>query len=199
MQEIRKAYRRLAMQWHPDKKPGDPHAAAFFAEVKEAYEVLTDPRKKESWLQKRWYEQSLGRRSSEKPVTPEEIIRQCLELERHVSRLDHFRLDREGLRDYVLEVLSDDTLEKLKAFNDPVANLQIIRLVLKSLAPLPRPMTPAITDRLRRLAGDDTAGLGEIDRAFTKLRRKHTEEQLQPWLIILLTLLLCLLIWLAGQ
>src|SRR5215469_14151590 len=44
--DIKKAYRRLAMKHHPDRNPGDKGAEEQFKEAKEAYEVLTDPKKK---------------------------------------------------------------------------------------------------------------------------------------------------------
>lgn len=39
--EVKKAYRKLAMKWHPDRNPGDAQAEANFKEIKEAYEILT--------------------------------------------------------------------------------------------------------------------------------------------------------------
>lgn len=45
-EELKKAFRRLAMKNHPDRCPGDPKAAGRFTEAKEAYEVLGDPERR---------------------------------------------------------------------------------------------------------------------------------------------------------
>jgi molecular chaperone DnaJ len=47
--DIKKAYRRLAMKFHPDRNPEDPTAAERFREASEAYEVLTDPEKRQAY------------------------------------------------------------------------------------------------------------------------------------------------------
>lgn len=47
--DIRKSYRRLAMQYHPDRNPDNPQAEEQFKEVAEAYGVLTDPVKRKQY------------------------------------------------------------------------------------------------------------------------------------------------------
>ncbi len=48
-QEIKTAYRKLAMQHHPDRNPDDPHAEEKFKECSEAYSVLADPQKRAAY------------------------------------------------------------------------------------------------------------------------------------------------------
>ena len=47
--EIKKAYRKLAMKYHPDKNPGDKDAEEKFKEINEAYEVLSDEEKRSTY------------------------------------------------------------------------------------------------------------------------------------------------------
>ncbi len=53
---VRRAYRRQAQKWHPDRQPGDAHAQQRMAEINEAYAVLSHPELRagyDLWLQAR--------------------------------------------------------------------------------------------------------------------------------------------------
>jgi DnaJ-class molecular chaperone len=45
--EVRKAFRKLSVQYHPDKNPGDEEAADKYMQITEAYEVLSDSNKRQ--------------------------------------------------------------------------------------------------------------------------------------------------------
>src|SRR5690348_18481851 len=47
--ELKAAYRKLAMQWHPDRNPGDKDCESKFKEINEAYDVLKDGDKRAAY------------------------------------------------------------------------------------------------------------------------------------------------------
>lgn len=67
-EEIKKAYRRLAMQYHPDRNPGKKEAEERFKEVSEAYAVLSDKKKRREY-------DTFGRTGFHRRYTQEDIFR----------------------------------------------------------------------------------------------------------------------------
>jgi len=197
--EIKKAYRKLALQHHPDKNQNDPYSSAQFTEIKEAYEVLTNPAKKEYYLQQRWYEQSIGKRKTQDVITPVTILKQALELEKYVSTLDVFRMDKEGLKEYILGLLPNSTIEQLKNFNELETNRQIIITVIKAMNPLPQAFTGTIITQLEKLSVGDEVAIALLTAFSKKTAKKTRREKYSLIIIIVATIILCLLIWLAGR
>src|ERR1700731_1285362 len=56
--DIRKAYRKLARKHHPDLNPGDKSAEDRFKKVQEAYDILSEPKKKEMYDQYGFYSEN---------------------------------------------------------------------------------------------------------------------------------------------
>ena len=59
---IKQAYRKVALEWHPDRNPDKPEAEDRFKEAAEAYEVLSDPQKRD--IYNRFGHEGLGARAA---------------------------------------------------------------------------------------------------------------------------------------
>jgi curved DNA-binding protein CbpA len=196
--DIKKAYRRLALLYHPDKNCNDQYASAQFAEIKEAYEVLSNTNLKDQYLQQRWYARSLGKKGTNGPITPEYVLKQLLELDKYVRLLDIHRMDQEGLHHYLEDFLSEDTIQKVNSFNEPEVNKEIILIALNATHPLSYELIPAITERLKKLRVTDEQLYEKIDRFVSARKTSDYWEKRKIWLILIFVFIICAIIFIAG-
>lgn len=197
--EIKKAYRILAQQYHPDKNNDDPYAAAQFAEIKEAYETLTNPAKKHEYLQERWYQKATGSSSVKETVTPVTILKKIIDFERYCSQLDVFRMNKGVLFEQLAQLLNSENMQVLKRFNEEPINNDIAKVLIKPLALLSSTHALVIVDKLKTLPVKDVSLLKEIDYVVAALRKKEIRQKFKWVWIALLTIALCLLIELASR
>ena len=197
--EIKKAYRKLVMQYHPDKNGEDVYTAARFNEIKEAYEVLTNPSLKEHYLQERWLKKASGLWMPDEPITPPLILKQVLELNKSISQLDVHRMDPGLVTQRILQAIPTPTIEKLKTFHEPEINAMIFSLVLQSTHILPLRNTKSVVDQLLLLAGDDDKLHHQISLVLQQKEKREQWERTKVWLIIAVVVIICILIYMGGR
>ena len=120
-QEIRKAYRRLAHEFHPDKTNNNPLSATRFAEIKEAYEVLGNISKRQDYHYKRFYN-----KYTEAPViTSRFVLQQSIELRKLTEALGR-HIDFDLLLFQVKQIFSRQAIYVLQKENDMIVTRNII-------------------------------------------------------------------------
>lgn len=199
-EEIKRQYRKLAKEYHPDKNAGDAYAAAKFHDIKEAYETLTQPSKKEEWLKDRWLSQVYNTGPGETaPLTPFSILDKTLKLERQIAAMDVFRMDHFGVASKIEKIISPENLECLEKFRETDITRNIIQHLLFAMQPLPYIMAEPILNKLESLAGEDNESQFAVALFKKKQKDLQSKERWQLPLVIIATLILCLIIWISSR
>ncbi|MFT3701606.1 MAG: DnaJ domain-containing protein [Agriterribacter sp.] len=196
--DIKKKFRRLAMQYHPDINQGNALAEAQFRELQEAYEVLSDPTKRSVYLQE-WKMHFPGVDISQTlSHTPESILSDSEKLHHYVGAMDAFRMNKENIYQRVKNVLSDHNITLLLHVNDQSINKKIIQQLLLASSRLRYKQAETIAGLLKQLTVDNNTAK-EIEDFIKNVKKKQDWERYYPLLVMLLTVIICVLIYVASR
>ncbi len=191
-EDVKRNFRRLAIRFHPDTNGGKKQADAWYREIQEAYQVLSNPGKKSKYLQERWLLKSKGLPFEDThPLTPGYIELKFRSMRKSVSSMDHFRMDHAGLQKQLLELCSSTNLDALEEYYDPNANEQIVGHVLFCMDPLEYRFLQPLKMPLQKIARHQPELLKKINGWFEKRSRQQWWERKQGWVIAAITILVC--------
>lgn len=196
-QDIRKAHRRLAMQFHPDRNQGNAFAEARFLEIQEAYTILYDPLSRKEYDDERWLS-GMGARASYAPtVTPAWLLDIARKLNDSLKQMDIHRISHQALQQYILLILADAHLGVLLQYNETGTNAAIAQEIMTAADNLEVQYISAIWERLYNIADMPTRQAMQ-----QMLKRKEQEElraRLFPFIILLITLALCIFMYFYSK
>lgn len=187
------------MIYHPDKNNDDPYALARFNEIKEAYEVLMNPGRKELYLQERWLHKASGKKIGDELITAPSVLKKCLELNRQVAAMDIHRMNYKSMADRMTALLNDDTIAILLDQKETDIHATIISSLNKSIQPFPYAAAKPVVHQLNKLAAHLPDWQKELNKNLQQKQQQEKWRWLNPLLIFLLTVALCFLIWLSGK
>lgn len=197
--EIRKAFRNLALKYHPDRNEGDKYKEAMFREVQEAYENLSDPKAREEYNYKRWYTRSLGKHFREQALTPLQIQAEAERLANYVSSVNNLQIDFDILSNRIRSVLSLENIEILLQFNEEGTNETIIGLLLRSCDPLPPMYLEPICILMAKVAGANNFLLSTIRNYRDERVSQEYWGKRKGWLVLMGTILICWLMYIYAS
>lgn len=198
-EEIKKAYRRLAFKYHPDTSKHGGYAEAYFHQVQEAYDILSDTTQRRRYDEERWLSGMGNRARDKQAITPQWIYRESQRLARHMATVDTYRMSHSALHDYVFLLLSDAHMAILQHEDDNEANKGIVKELLAATRHLKYGYMDAIAPRLVQLAGTDNILHSAIYTQVKASRHSAAWEKYLPLIIIIITLALALCMYMWGR
>ncbi|MDD2793620.1 MAG: J domain-containing protein [Sediminibacterium sp.] len=112
-QEIRQTYRKLAHQYHPDKNPGNDQSSLHFQLIKEAYEVLSSPKRRSAY-DRLVYLGNPVQHTPEMYHTPAELTAAANRLYQQLMQENEFFINRDWLMAACMELLSAENRQMLQ-------------------------------------------------------------------------------------
>lgn len=195
-EDIKKAYRKLSLKYHPDKNENDDYFSDRFKEVKEAYETLTDPQRK------RIYDQNLGsQQRNVKSILPPKIKNfsaskiRAQKDEEITIYWNTYDADLVKIVPFGLEKPNGERTIRIKEF-DSHGKFQILLHATNTILHKTVVQGITITELAENESGSDQKEtLSNPSEAFSKPQKKETKSKRLVSLIIFLALA-AMIIWL---
>ena len=199
-QEVKKAYRRLALAHHPDTNPDNETAGSRFREIQEAYQVLSHPDRRSDYNQRRWYRRNSARNDPDETLSPLMIYRKTNRLRQFIHTVQSSFLNLQALYRYVYNLLlGEPYMAVLRAAGDSHTNRQITEALLEAGNALPYDKLKNICERLLVLAAGDAETEALIQTRMRQRKLSAYWEKYQSVFVILITLVICWLIYIISS
>lgn len=187
---IRKAYRRLALLHHPDKNDGSQYSARIFAEIIEAYKVLSNPYERKRYHQKLF---TTGYDISNVVNTPEQALEELVKLKEVINRSDPFRLFKEAVLIDLNAIVQKPVIDKIAEKTTADFKRKFIITYLDCIQVLD---LSDFENKLKAIANiTDEVSAIEIAKAVTLKKKTHWWEKYQTLVAFTIAVLICLLIY----
>lgn len=196
--DIKKSYRRLALQYHPDKNFGNQLYEAKFKEIIEAYKVLSDIKQREEYNRSRTGQTKTEKKKAETLVTAQTILNQTIDFRRKIAVLDPDRMNKLALFQQIQHLLSRNNITILQRHNDVRINKRIIEEILYCSRFLPFPHVERICFQLTAIAGTDNTMYRRIYNFSKDIRMQALWNKYKILAAVILAILLCFAIYLIG-
>lgn len=189
---IKKAFRKLAMEYHPDKQKDTRENQLYFIEIQEAYETLYDPQKREAYHYQRWLEGAMGH-ALDNTLTAEQIFQLFIKVERYIASMDQFRIDKNTLAHQLLGLFSATRLQTILLHDDESIRKEVAKLAMKLTSRLNSHGCRQLIDRFDHLLSLEPDLKSTWENIYTAMIKHEKYARIKVPLLILITIMLCII------
>jgi curved DNA-binding protein CbpA len=198
MDEVKKAFRKLALLYHPDKNPDTHFATVKFAEIQEAYAILGDRKKRAEYNYSRYF-QSPGVTQQPLAGSADDILGTTFKLRNKVAGMDPFRIDRDQLFYEISLILSDHNLNILTHSSFSDTHKKIIRNLTESFQHLSYDYVKVAVEKLQKIHPEEDAVQKELNELLFHASVQHYWNKYQFLIALIIAALVCLFIYLSNR
>jgi curved DNA-binding protein CbpA len=196
--EIKKAFRKLAMTYHPDKQADSAQYNTYFSEIQEAYAVLSDPEKREQYHYQRWLEKSMGHALDES-LGAKQILKLFIKVEKYIALSDKFRLNKQLLLQQLQELYSLSRLNTIVREENPTMIKEVIKTAIRTSESLDSTRASMLMQQFEPLLKKEPEQRSEWESIILKLKREEKISGLTIPIAIIITIILCLIVFLGSR
>ena len=197
-EEIKSSFRKLALKCHPDINPGNKLAELTFKQILEAYEILSDKTKRESYHSKYFNAHSYNY-VKQKKITVQSILDEAAQLKKVVENTNSYRINTTAVSIELKEILSEKNILLFVNEQDTMLNCKLITILIFICNSLSYNFIKKISGQLFLLATDNKKIENTIKDFLKRKKRDAFWEKYKALAAIIITILLALIIFFIGK
>ena len=195
-EDIKRKFRKMALQYHPDTNEGNLFAHSRFRETQEAYEILSQPQSRGDYNREWRLHFPVQSVSAVRVHTPESILSDIVTLQRKVLDMDRFRFNKDGAFLQLKELLSEDNIMLLRQEAGAGIREKIINAIMTTGYRLDTKHILSLSGKLVSLVNPGEPLYSTILTWQKEAKQQALWEKYKPLLALLIALALCVLIYL---
>jgi len=195
---IKKAFRKLAMQHHPDKTDITNENSSYYQELQEAYQTLTDPSMREQYLYNRWLEKSMGH-TLDQALTANEILHLFIKAEQYLSITDHYRTNKNLLFHQVLNTFNKQRLSIILETNNQQMMMTTLQLAIQLCSRLDAKLSQELKTHFDELLIKSGSLNKRWDNLIVEKKQKESVEKWKLPFLVLITVGICIIIYFFSK
>ncbi len=193
--DIKKRFRMLVLQYHPDRNNDSEFAVAKFREVQEAYNALSD-RQQRIIYDREWHLRfSDTKPSNIRQTSAASLLEEARALLRFIRDADAHRLNRDFIHARLTDILSHENLVLLQHTASREERTAIAQKLMNAAQSLSWKKLQTVMPSLYALLSETEVGIEQIEQWKRKIRLNDYWERYYPLVAFLIAALVCVLIF----